>query len=90
VLKQLKKLLFTDEFKPTHPPIVCPEHEYLLRRSLYPSPAQIPMVCSKVNTNLEDPDELEDLRYLNFKGSESTRDVKDIILDDANSLIPNP
>jgi hypothetical protein len=38
VLQQIKKMLFTDEFKPTHPPIVYPEHEYLLHHSLYPSP----------------------------------------------------
>jgi hypothetical protein len=90
VLQQIKKLIFTNEFNPTHPHIVDSEHEYLLHHILYSSPTQIHMVCSKVNTNLEDLDDLKDLRNFTFKESEGTSVVKTLIQMMLIVLIPNP
>jgi len=73
VLQQIKKMLFTNEFKP----ILCPEHEDLLQFGFYPSPARIPMACIKVENDPQDPEDLEGLRHLTFKESAIIREVRD-------------
>jgi hypothetical protein len=48
------------------------------------------MACSKVNTYLKDPNDLEDLKHLRFKEYEGTRVVKDTNSDDVNSSYSKP
>jgi hypothetical protein len=50
------KILFTDEFKPLHLPIIFPEHEYLLHHRLYPTLVQINLACSKIYEDPRDPE----------------------------------
>jgi hypothetical protein len=90
VLQQIKKMLFTDEYKPKYPPTVCSEHEHLLHYSFYPSPTRVPMACSKVDKDPEDSEDLEELRHLTFKESTGTRIVKDHISDDVSSSYTKP
>jgi hypothetical protein len=89
-LQQIKKILFADEVKPIHPPIVCPKHEYLLHHSLYPFFAWLPMLCLTVERDPKDPDDLEELRHLAFQESEGSRGVKDTILNDVQSFYTKP
>jgi hypothetical protein len=48
------------------------------------------LACSKVDKDLGDPDDLEELRHLTFKESEGTRDVKDTISDGVSSSYTKP
>jgi hypothetical protein len=90
VLQQIKKMLFTNEFKPQYSPTICPEHEYILQYSFYPSPSRIPMACSKVDKDPEDPEDLEELRHLTFKESAGTREVRDTLSSDTSSSYAQP
>jgi hypothetical protein len=90
VLQQIKKMLFSNEFKPKHPLTVFSEHEHFLEYSLYPSPVRIPMACSKVDKDPGDPEELEELRHLTFQESTGTREVKDTISGDINNSYTQP
>jgi len=62
-------MLFIDEYKHKYPPIVCFLHEHMLHHSFYPSPTRIHVACSKVDKDLEDSEDLEELRHLTFKES---------------------
>jgi hypothetical protein len=57
----------------------------MLQYSFYSSPTRIPMACSKVDKDHEDPKDLEELRHLTFKESARTREVKDTLSCDTNS-----
>jgi hypothetical protein len=90
VLQQIKKMFFSNEFKPKVSTYIYSEHENLLEYIFYPSPTRIPMACSKVDKDPEDPEDLEELRHLTFKESAGTREVKDTLSGDTNSSYTQP
>jgi hypothetical protein len=90
VLQQIKNMLFSIEVKPKYPLTIFSEHEHFIEYSLYPSPMRIPMACSKVDKDPEDPKDLEELRHLTFQESTRTREVKDTISGDINNSYTQP
>jgi len=83
-------MLFSNEFKPKYPLIVCYEHGNILQYIFYPYPIRIPNVCSKVEWDPKDPKDLEELRHLTFKEFVGTREVKDSLSGDTRSSYTKP
>jgi len=62
--------MFSNEIKPKYPPTIYFEHENILQYIFYPYPTSIvPMACSKVDKDPEDPEYLEELTHSTFKES---------------------
>jgi hypothetical protein len=90
VIQQIMKMLFSTELMPKYPLTVCSKHEHLPEYNLYPSNIRIPMVCTKIDEDWGDPEELEELRHLTFQESIGTREFKDTILGDISSSYTQP
>jgi hypothetical protein len=90
VLQQIKKMFFTNEFKPQYSPTLFPKNEYMVQYNFYLSPSRIAMACIKVEKDPRDSKDLEELKHLTFKEFVGTREVRDTLSGDTNISYANP
>jgi hypothetical protein len=76
VLQRIKKFLFTDVGEWKSDPVVCANHSQVLQSNLHLDMNKTPIECYKIEKDLENPDDLEELRNLAIKetkGREKSR-----------------
>jgi hypothetical protein len=79
VLQRIQEMLFTDICKQRSSPVVCSDHVHFLQSNRGHNPIRIPLACCKIDKGLEESNELEELRNLNIKETEGTREIQDTI-----------
>jgi hypothetical protein len=79
VLQRIREMIFTDICKKRSSPVVCDDHVHLLQSSLSLEIDKIYVPCCKVERDLENPDGLEELRNLDIKETEGSREIQDTI-----------
>jgi len=68
-------MIFTDICKKRSSPVVCVDHVRFLQSSLSLEIDKIIVLCCKVKKDLEKPDDLEELKNLDIKEIEGSREI---------------
>jgi hypothetical protein len=89
-LHYIKKIFFIDELKAIDPPLVCPAHEHFIWSFPAPISTPLPIYCSKIDIDPNNPYDLEYLRKFSFKGYEGSRPVKNTFQDEFSSSYTEP
>jgi hypothetical protein len=79
VLKRIKEMLFTDVCKRKSVPVVCSNHSQVLQSNLHLDTNKTPIECHKIEKDLENPDDLEELRNLSIKETEGSREIQNTL-----------
>jgi hypothetical protein len=75
VLQRVKEMIFMDISKKRSSSVVCVDHVQLLQYSLCSKSNNIPIVCCKVEKDLEKLDDLEEIRNLTIKEMEGSIEI---------------
>jgi hypothetical protein len=70
-------MLFTDDYESKPSPVVCSDHTHLLQSNRDHNPIRILVAYCKLDKDLEEPNEVEELRKLNIKETVGTREIHD-------------
>jgi hypothetical protein len=68
-------MCFTDVCKQNSNIVVCSNHIQFLHSNLYLDMDKTPIECYKIEKDLENPDDLEELRNLSIKEIKGSREI---------------
>jgi hypothetical protein len=79
VLQRIREILFTKICEKRSSLVVCIDHVQFLQSSLSLEIDKIIVPCFKVEKDLEKPNDLKELRNLDIKETEGSREIQDIV-----------
>jgi len=78
-LQRIKEFLFTDVGERKTDLVLCENHSQEIQSNLHLDSHKRPIVCYKIENDLESPDDLEELRNLDIKEIEERREIHNTI-----------
>jgi hypothetical protein len=90
VLQRIKEFLFTDVGERKSDLVVCAKHSQALQSNLHLDTDKTPIECYKIEKDLENPDDLEELRNLAIKETEGSREIQNTIPSQTDSSYNYP
>jgi hypothetical protein len=90
VLQRIKEMIFTDVCKWKSDPVVCAKHSQVLQSNLHLDTDKTPIECYKIEKDLGNPDDLEELRNLAIEETEGSREIQNTLPSQTDSSYNHP
>jgi hypothetical protein len=70
--------------------VVCANHSQVLQSNLHLDMDKTPIECYKIEKDLENPDDLEELRNLAIKETKGSREIQNMLPSQTDSSYNHP